>query len=232
MASYRDTAQTSNRRSGWPSRPREGGDDAGYGPYGGRPVDHQGLPYGGDLRTEGGMRSRRHGWLYPEMVWEPWIGSDIGYYDDYADHPYVPARPAGRYGYPDYAGRPPQGRYGGEADRDTWDRARDEVASWFGSDEAEERRRRDKYRGVGPRGYKRPDSRIIEDVNDRLSDHPALDASDIEVSVQEGEVTLEGHVSDRRDKRIAEDCADSVSGVRHVQNNLRVKPAEEEKTSG
>jgi len=38
-----------------------------------------------------------------------------------------------------------------------------------------------------------------------------------------GEVTLSGTVEDRRAKRDAEDCACSVSGVRDVQNLLRVK---------
>lgn len=37
----------------------------------------------------------------------------------------------------------------------------------------------------------------------------------------EGEVTLAGSVEDRRAKRRAEDIADGVSGVKHVQNNLR-----------
>jgi osmotically-inducible protein OsmY len=39
--------------------------------------------------------------------------------------------------------------------------------------------------------------------------------------VKEGEVTLAGKVFDRTDKRLAEDVAESVSGVKHVQNNLR-----------
>jgi hypothetical protein len=36
-------------------------------------------------------------------------------------------------------------------------------------------------------------------------------------------VTLNGEVSSREEKRRAEDLAESVSGVGHVQNNLRVK---------
>ncbi|WP_432762561.1 BON domain-containing protein [Neorhizobium vignae] len=49
-----------------------------------------------------------------------------------------------------------------------------------------------------------------------------LDASNITVTVQGSEVTLDGFVSSRWDKRRAEDLVDDVSGVRHVQNNLRV----------
>lgn len=80
------------------------------------------------------------------------------------------------------------------------------------------------HRGRGPRGYKRSDSRIAEDINDRLTEDPHLDASDIEVSVQDGEATLSGFVARREDKRRAEDVAERISGVNHVQNNLRVKP--------
>ncbi|ODM41182.1 BON domain-containing protein [Cereibacter johrii] len=107
-------------------------------------------------------------------------------------------------------------------ERGFMDRAADEVMSWMGDDEAGRRREED-HRGKGPRGYQRSDTRILDDVNDRLSDDPRLDASDIDVSVADGEVTLSGHVSTKMDKRRAEDCADAVSGVRHVQNNLRVR---------
>ena len=49
-----------------------------------------------------------------------------------------------------------------------------------------------------------------------------IDASEIEVQVQNREVTLTGTVRDRNERRRAEDLAESVSGVSHVQNNLRV----------
>jgi hypothetical protein len=78
------------------------------------------------------------------------------------------------------------------------------------------------HRGRGPKGYKRSDARIHEDVNDRLTDDPTVDASGVTVTVADGEVTLDGTVTSRFAKRRAEDCADSVAGVRHVQNNLRV----------
>jgi hypothetical protein len=75
--------------------------------------------------------------------------------------------------------------------------------------------------GKGPKGYTRSDDRICEDVCDRLSDDDQVDASDISVSVSNGEVTLEGSVSDRRAKHRAEDLADAVSGVSDVHNRLR-----------
>ena len=50
-----------------------------------------------------------------------------------------------------------------------------------------------------------------------------MDASNISVSVSDCEVTLDGTVDNRNAKRKAEDCAESVYGVKHVQNNLRVQ---------
>src|SRR5579884_2129826 len=44
------------------------------------------------------------------------------------------------------------------------------------------------YAGRGPRNYKRSDERIQEDVNEQLTLHPGIDATDIEVSVHEGDV--------------------------------------------
>jgi osmotically-inducible protein OsmY len=81
---------------------------------------------------------------------------------------------------------------------------------------------RGRFRGRGPRGYSRSDDRIREDVCDRLTDDPWIDASDIEVRVQNGEVTLAGLVRERQDKRFAEDLVDDIPGVREVHNQLRV----------
>lgn len=82
---------------------------------------------------------------------------------------------------------------------------------------------RGQHRGRGPKGYTRSDERIREDVSDCLTDDPHIDASEIEVSIQNGEVTLSGTVDSRFAKRHAEDLADDISGVTHVQNNLRVQ---------
>ncbi|NOT76014.1 MAG: BON domain-containing protein [Cyclobacteriaceae bacterium] len=85
------------------------------------------------------------------------------------------------------------------------------------------------HRGKGPKGYKRSDERITEDVNDRLSDDQHIDASNIEVSVEKGEVTLKGTVSRREEKRHAEDIIESISGVTNVENKIRVSS---ERSSG
>jgi BON domain len=78
------------------------------------------------------------------------------------------------------------------------------------------------HAGLGPRDYRRSDARIIEDVCEWLSEDPRVDARDIAVSVRDGEVTLEGTVSDRRARRLAEDIAANVPGVRDVFNRVRV----------
>jgi hypothetical protein len=79
------------------------------------------------------------------------------------------------------------------------------------------------YVGVGPRGYRRSDERIREDVCERFAQHGQLDPSDVEVAVRDGEVLLTGSVATRTQKRLAEDIADRVFGVVEVQNHLRVQ---------
>lgn len=79
------------------------------------------------------------------------------------------------------------------------------------------------YRGVGPRNYRRSDERIREDVNEALTDDLYLNASDIDVRVHAGVVTLVGTVTDRRQKRRARDVAEGVRGVRDVENLLHLE---------
>lgn len=81
---------------------------------------------------------------------------------------------------------------------------------------------RENYSGRGPKDYKRSDDRIREDVSDRLEQDAFVDASDVTVDVRDGEVTLTGTVGTRQQKRAAEDCVETVSGVREVHNGLRV----------
>jgi osmotically-inducible protein OsmY len=83
------------------------------------------------------------------------------------------------------------------------------------------------YVGVGPRGYRRSDERIREDLCERFAEHGQLDPSDVEVAVHDGEVLLTGSVATRTQKRLAEDIADRVFGVVEVQNHLRVQRAGE-----
>jgi hypothetical protein len=79
------------------------------------------------------------------------------------------------------------------------------------------------FRGRGPRGYRRSDDRIREDICDRLTEDHDIDASDIDIKVEGGEVTLEGTVEERRLKWLAEEIASRCSGVVDVHNHLRVQ---------
>jgi osmotically-inducible protein OsmY len=133
-----------------------------------------------------------------------------------------------RNSYDPYWTSDQENEYRGGRDRHWWNRAADEVASWFGDEEAERRRQMDarrpgNFRGLGPKGYTRTDDRIKEDVNDRLTDDYALDASDVDVQVDDGDIVLSGTVESRYEKRRAEDLAESVSGVGNVENRIRVK---------
>lgn len=126
---------------------------------------------------------------------------------------------------------------GYDGDQETWDerreaagdflqRAGERIDSWFrgGEEHDDARRAGGGHRGRGPKGYQRSDARINEDVHERLTDDPWLDASDMEVAVKSGEVTLSGRVESREAKRRAERLVEDLSGVRHVQNNLRIDP--------
>jgi hypothetical protein len=80
--------------------------------------------------------------------------------------------------------------------------------------------------GRGPKNWTRSDDRIRDDVNERLAFHSDIDASEIEVEVHNGEVTLKGTVDHRQSKRAAEDIADGVHGVKQVHNQIRVESRE------
>lgn len=68
-----------------------------------------------------------------------------------------------------------------------------------------------------------PSDRVLWAVIvERLEDVRGLDLHDVEVLVDNAEVTLNGTVRRKEDKRRIEDIAD-LDGVRHVQNNLRVR---------
>ena len=79
------------------------------------------------------------------------------------------------------------------------------------------------HRGRGPKGYQRSDERLREDICERLTDAPDIDATEIGIEVRSGEVTLSGSVPDRRMKRAAEDLIEECSGVNQVHNGLRIE---------
>jgi osmotically-inducible protein OsmY len=151
-------------------------------------------------------------------------GPDYGDYERRGYEAYRPEREGRDRGRPRHREEEEEER--GGRGRGWIDRAADGVLAWFGDEDAERRRRDESgqgYRGRGPKNYRRSDERIREDINDRLTEHEYLDASDIEVTVVAGDVILSGEVDNRHAKRLAEDIAESVTGVSNVQNNLRVQ---------
>jgi hypothetical protein len=128
------------------------------------------------------------------------------------------------YGQPPGAGRqdyirPEYSQYGRDTYGGPYGRERPGTREWS----TERWRVPGPFAGRGPRGYQRPDERIREEINDRLTAHGLIDATDVECHVQGGEVTLTGYVDSRAAKHAAEDLAEDVPGVREVHNQLRIR---------
>ena len=79
----------------------------------------------------------------------------------------------------------------------------------------------EKRGGKAPKGYTRSDERLKEMICERLMQDPSLDASEVEIQVVSGRVTLEGSVDSRMEKYQIEDVVEAT-GVADVQNNLRI----------
>lgn len=80
------------------------------------------------------------------------------------------------------------------------------------------------YFGKGPKGWKRSPERIKEDVSEALWRNPRVDASEIDVTIENDNcVCLRGTVNSREAKREAENCVENLSGVEDVRNELRIK---------
>ncbi|MBE1161822.1 BON domain-containing protein [Dyella acidiphila] len=88
------------------------------------------------------------------------------------------------------------------------------------------------HRGIGPQNYTRSDERVRDDVCDRLTDHPEVDARHLDVTVENGVVLLQGTVSDRVMKYGAEDCSWHVNGVKDVDNRIRVDRRQPQQREG
>lgn len=126
--------------------------------------------------------------------------------EDFTGGNYRPGRrhaTEGGYAYGNYGGITPEGR-------------RYEGANHF----FEVPRRR---RNLGPSNLQRQDQRIYEDICERLTDDDRIDASEIEVSVANGEVTLTGKLRSRQQKRRATFVIEDIRGVQDVHNNIRVQ---------
>jgi osmotically-inducible protein OsmY len=170
-------------------------------------------------RGEAQLGPRRHD---RSASWPIMASPEEQFYGGFGGNPERNRQLAGRHGEDD---RSTRDRYREDDSRSRhgyFDRAREEIASWVGGRHGNDRGD-ERHRGRGPAGYTRSDERISDDVHDILTDDVGVDASGITVTVADGEVVLNGSVPTRYQKRRAEDCVENVSGVRHVQNNLRVQ---------
>jgi hypothetical protein len=144
---------------------------------------------------------------------------DFGQADYSGDYAYDPERRGAyrRYSEADreYARRMDSGEYRPAAQPRSWmDGARDFFSPSPKAPRVESR-------PAQPR--RGPSDRVLWAVIvERLDDERGLDLRDLEVVVQDAEVTLNGTVRHKADKRRIEDVAD-IDGVRHVQNNLRLR---------
>jgi hypothetical protein len=196
----------------------------GGGSYGqGRQGERGGYGYGESWRGEGGSLgeggpSSGAGGMYGGSMGEGMTGSRRG---------------GSGYGIGEYGGRGEWGR-GGEwrGDRGGWrDTSRDfgrDLRRYGGEEQGPFERMGERMKegfrkltGRGPKGYKRSDERIREDVSERIA-RSWVNAEEVEVKVEKGEVTLTGFVDSREDKRAIEDIAEDVFGVDEVNNHLRI----------
>ena len=74
----------------------------------------------------------------------------------------------------------------------------------------------------GPGSYRRSDERIREDICESLTREDRVDVSEVTVEVQDGTVTLGGHVPVRRMRYLIEDVAAACRGVTDVNNGISV----------
>jgi hypothetical protein len=192
--------------------------------------DYQGNEHEGNLRRQ---RSRSYGNRSEESGWEP---SEYSSSYGSSESRHGTGTPRYRSGLGS-SGQSnwPEDRFGGERFED--ERNRGYESGDFRSSGRESRNRQQRspyvvyaeywatsgpYSGIGPKGFRRSASGLKERICERLESAGDIDASDVDVQVENDEVTLTGTVRDRRQKRLVEDCVESVYGIRDIHNQLRV----------
>lgn len=210
------------------NRLRYRGDEESHQAYQGRYSDYEGNPFsdeGEEYGTQYGRggrysdeldspRGRRMGYEYDvnyrNQGFSSSSQSNTGQYDRSRDA----GANQGNYGYPMNQPGSEYGMYGSRMGERGQSR-------YIRGDEYDEPMR--SHRGKGPKGWKRADDSIYEEVCQILEQRPDIDPTNVEVKVRNGEVTLEGTVTDRMTKRRIEEALDMVSGVSDVQNRIRIQ---------
>lgn len=166
-----------------------------------------------DYRDEG-----RFGETYRDENFESWRGGRGSAFSNYQDQDYGANTQHWDSARTDRDMRPSRAR---QDDRD-WNSPAYRDEGFFGGGSQTNRNWTGPHAGKGPQNYRRSDERIHEDVCERLTMHGQIDATNIDVKVNNGEVTLSGSVDNRQAKRLAEDAIEDVPGVRDINNQLRV----------
>jgi hypothetical protein len=169
-----------------------------------------------DYSTDYGYDARRRSGYRAEEDLRPHT-DDFGQADYSTDYVYDPDRGGGyrrnSVDDPDYARRMAEGEPRPAGQPRSW---MDRAGAFFSPGP------RPPQVEAHPRRRRAPSDRVLWAVIvERLEDERGLDLRGVEVIVEDAEVTLNGRVRHRADKRRIEDVAE-IDGVRHVQNNLRV----------
>jgi osmotically-inducible protein OsmY len=100
-----------------------------------------------------------------------------------------------------------------------------EEQTWGEEQFRAERREEDERRQAerGQRARRRPDETLAQEIREILANDPELDATDIEIEVEGGAVTLSGVVDESDAKLLAEELVETLPGVREVHNRIRVE---------
>lgn len=78
------------------------------------------------------------------------------------------------------------------------------------------------FTGRGPKNYSRSNERVREDICERLTADPYIDAQELEVRCENGTVVIEGQVEERWMKHRIEDLVDATAGVKQIDNRVTV----------
>jgi hypothetical protein len=171
--------------------------------------------YGYDPRDRAGYRVERD--IRPSV-------DDYGQADYSTDYAYDPSRRSASRRYEadrDYGRRMDEGDYRRADQPRSWMDGAREMFSPSPRPPRPETRPESRAESRLARTRRGPSDRVLWAVIvERLEDERGLDLRDLEVIVENAEVTLNGTVRHKADKRRIEDVAE-IDGVRHVQNNLR-----------
>ncbi len=171
------------------------------GSYGG---NYSGVPYRPDF--QGGSNQGNEPWNRNESVY------GYGYQGGPGSQGGIGPNPAGSRGQ--------GGQNGGNYSGGNYGQGRFAQGGSFAGTQPNQQSRG--FQGVGPKGYARSDERLKEEISERLSDDPDIDASDVSIECSNGKITLSGQVDERWMKHHIENLVDRSSGVKDIDNRLTI----------